>query len=185
MTEGIAALPTYDADRRLLAVIEAPRGSANKLKFDPGAGVFVLHKVLPPGSVFPFDFGFVPGTLGEDGDPLDVLVPMDEPAAPGVVVPCRLLGGSRRRSAPSRTRALRAACATTAWSPWPTRRIAMRPAARCSLRDVGNGLLDEIEAFFVFYNARFDKRFTPLRRAGIAAARQLVAEGRTTFAANH
>lgn len=59
----IAALPTYDADRRLHAVIEAPRGSANKLKFDPGAGVFVLHKVLPPGSVFPFDFGFVPGTL--------------------------------------------------------------------------------------------------------------------------
>ncbi len=114
MTEGIAALPTFDADGRLLAVIEA-RGSANKLKYDPGSGVFLLHKVLPPSSVFPFDFGFVPATLGADGDPLDVLMLMDEPAVPGVVVPVASSGSSRPRSGPRRAGAVRAApCATSA-----------------------------------------------------------------------
>ena len=183
MTESISALPTYDTAGRLLAVIEAPRGSANKLKFDPAAGVFVLHKVLPPGSVFPFDFGFVPGTLGNDGDPLDILVLMDEPATPGAVVPCRLLGVIEATQ--------RAAAATRSRRGLRNDRLvavadqAHRHASCRSLRDVGERVLDEIEAFFVFYNARFDKRFTPLRRAGVAAARQLVAQGRATFAANH
>ena len=93
MTDGsIAALPAHDTEGRLLAVIEAPRGSSNKVKFDPATGVFFVHKVLPPGTVFPFDFGFVPATLGADGDPLDVLVLMDQPAVPGVAAPCRLGG---------------------------------------------------------------------------------------------
>ena len=182
MTEGHAALPTYDVDGRLLAVVEAQRGSANKLKYDPATGVFVLHKVLPPGSVFPFDFGFVPATLGEDGDPLDVLVLMDEPAAPGVVVPCRLVGVIEATQRATRdTRAARGIR--------NDRLVAVadrthRYAACRSLRDVGDPLLDEIEAFFVFYNERFGKRFTPLRRAGIAAARRLVADGRAAFAAS-
>ena len=182
MTDGIAALPTFDADGRLLAVIEAPRGSANQLKYDPGSGVFLLHKVLPPGNVFPLDFGFVPGTLGEDGDPLDVLVLMDEPATPGVVVACRLLGvieATQRRGKDTR----RARGARN------DRLVAVadkthRYAACRSLRDVGSGLLDEVEAFFVSYNARFDRRFTPSRRAGMASARSLVAEGRKAFAAS-
>jgi inorganic pyrophosphatase len=54
--------------------------------------VFELKKVLPAGMAFPWDFGFVPSTLAEDGDPLDVLVLMDEPAFPGCVVRCRLIG---------------------------------------------------------------------------------------------
>lgn len=66
---GISALAPYDHDGHLRAVIEAPRGSANKLRYDPDLGVFVLHNVLPLGMSFPFDFGFVPGTLGADGDP--------------------------------------------------------------------------------------------------------------------
>jgi len=182
MTDGIAALPTYDEQGRLLAVIEAPRGSANKLKFDPQAGVFFLHKVLPPGCVFPFDFGFVPGTLGADGDPLDVLVLMDEPAHPGVVARCRLLGvieavqrqASDTRSAPGQRNDQLVAVADT------THRF-----ATCrSLRDIGAPLLDEIEAFFVFYNERSGRRFTPTRRAGAAVARSLVAKGRAAFAAN-
>lgn len=52
---GMAALPTDDTGGRLLAVVGAPRGSANKLKFEPAEGVFFLHKVLPPGTVCPFD----------------------------------------------------------------------------------------------------------------------------------
>jgi inorganic pyrophosphatase len=54
--------------------------------------VFKLKKTLPLGSSFPFDFGFIPNTQAEDGDPIDVLVVMDEPAYPGSLVTCRLIG---------------------------------------------------------------------------------------------
>ena len=178
---GIAALPTFDPDGRLLAVIEAPRGSSNKVKFDPGRGVFLLHKVLPPGSVFPYDFGFVPGTLGADGDPLDVLVLMDEAVPTGVAVPCRLLGVieavQRATRDTRRTRGTRNDRLVAVAE--PTHRY-----ANCrTLSDVGGHVLDEIEAFFVFYNERTGKRFTPTRRAGLAVARRLVAEGCRAFAA--
>lgn len=76
----------------LQVVIETPRGSRNKLAFDEQQRVFVLKKTLPAGMVFPFDFGFIPLTLAPDGDPIDVLLLMDEPVYPGVVVPARLIG---------------------------------------------------------------------------------------------
>jgi inorganic pyrophosphatase len=70
-----------------VAVIEAMQGSRNKLKYEPALGVFKLHAVLPLGTAFPYDFGFILGTLGDDGDPLDVLVFMDEAAPASTVVP--------------------------------------------------------------------------------------------------
>src|SRR3982751_4713007 len=76
----------------LMVVIETPKGSPNKLAFEPRYGTFVLKGVLPAGAVFPFDFGFVPSTVGGDGDPLDVLVLMDEPAFVGCLVRVRLIG---------------------------------------------------------------------------------------------
>ena len=60
-------------------VIETAKGSRNKFSFDQDLNVFRLKKVLPEGMSFPYDFGFVPSTRAEDGDPLDVLVLMDEP----------------------------------------------------------------------------------------------------------
>ena len=59
-------------------VIDTPKGSRNKYAFDFKIDGYKLKAVLPPGSVFPFDFGSIPGTVAEDGDPLDVLVLMDE-----------------------------------------------------------------------------------------------------------
>src|SRR3954471_16256538 len=73
-------------------IIETPRGKRNKYVFNPEKKLFELKKILPAGAVFPFDFGFIPSTLGEDGDPLDVLVIMDEPAFPGCLVRARLIG---------------------------------------------------------------------------------------------
>src|SRR4028119_2143117 len=72
--------------------VETPEGSRNKFDFDEELGLFKLGGVLPAGAVFPFDFGFVPATRGGDGDPLDVLVLMDEPAFVGCLVPARLIG---------------------------------------------------------------------------------------------
>src|ERR687894_835887 len=86
-------LPAFDPDSGTLnAVIETPKGHRNKYKFDEERGLFLLDGVLPAGAVFPFDFGFVPSTTGGDGDPLDVLVLMDEPAFTGCLVRVRLLG---------------------------------------------------------------------------------------------
>jgi inorganic pyrophosphatase len=79
-------------DKLLQVVIETPKGSRNKYSFDPEQHIFVLKAALPAGMSFPYDFGFVPQTLAQDGDPLDVLVLMDEPAFPGCALLVRLIG---------------------------------------------------------------------------------------------
>src|SRR6478672_156950 len=73
-------------------IIETPKGSGNKYSFDPKTELFKLSKILPEGLVFPLHFGFIPCTKGEDGDPLDALVLMDEPSYPGNLIECRVLG---------------------------------------------------------------------------------------------
>jgi inorganic pyrophosphatase len=78
--------------RTISVIIETPRGSRNKLKYEPSKGMYKLSKVMPEGMVFPYDFGFVPGTKAEDGDPLDVLVLTDEPLFTGCLVDCVLIG---------------------------------------------------------------------------------------------
>ena len=103
------SLPTRDEDGALLAVVEATQGTRHKLKYRPAWNAFVLHRVLPLGLAFPYDFGFLPSTLGDDGDPLDVLVLADEALPPGTVVPCRIVGAveaeqqDEGESAPSAT----------------------------------------------------------------------------------
>ena len=76
----------------LNVVIDTPKGSRNKFAWDEELELFSLTGVLPAGAVFPYDFGFIPNTRGGDGDPLDVLIVMDEPAFVGCLVSCRLLG---------------------------------------------------------------------------------------------
>ena len=89
----LTRLPARDGkDGDWNVVVETPKGCRNKFKFDEAAGLFRLGGVLPAGAVFPFDFGYLPATQGDDGDPLDVLILMDEPAFPGCVVAARLVG---------------------------------------------------------------------------------------------
>ena len=90
---GSAMPAAIDGDGKFVNVIvETPRGCRNKFKYEPDLGRFTLHTVLPAGAAFPYDFGFIPGTKADDGDPIDVLVLMDEPAFAGCVVPARLIG---------------------------------------------------------------------------------------------
>jgi len=74
------------------AVIETPKGRRGKLAYDPQNGVFELKRMLPDGMSFPLDFGFMPGTRGQDDDPLDMLVLGDEPSAVGTPLTVRLIG---------------------------------------------------------------------------------------------
>ena len=95
MKRKTAAAGKRDAASRPVTIsvtIETPRGGRNKLKFEPAKKMYSLSKILPEGMVFPYDFGFVPGTKAADGDPLDVLVLTDEPLFPGCLVECRLIG---------------------------------------------------------------------------------------------
>lgn len=90
----ISQLP-HDLDKKTYeckAIIETPKGRRSKFKYEHDSGLFSLSNLLPEGFTFPFDFGFIPSTLAEDGDPLDVIVLMDEPAHVGCLLPIRLVG---------------------------------------------------------------------------------------------
>ena len=72
--------------------IEIPKGSRNKYELDHETGKIYLDRYLFTPMAYPLDYGFIDGTLGEDGDPLDALVILPEPVLPGVIVPARVLG---------------------------------------------------------------------------------------------
>src|SRR5262245_5378684 len=74
------------------AVVEIPRGSRNKYEMDPETGSILLDRVLYSSIHYPGDYGFVPGTLSSDGDPLDVLILVEEPTFPGCRVRVRPIG---------------------------------------------------------------------------------------------
>jgi inorganic pyrophosphatase len=88
----LSRLPLEFGDDAVRVVIETPMGSFNKYAYNPEHDVFELMDVLPRGSEFPFDFGFFPSTLGDDGDPLDALVLSDRGLETGVVVKARVIG---------------------------------------------------------------------------------------------
>jgi inorganic pyrophosphatase len=76
-----------------MAFIEIPRGSRNKYEYDEHSGQFFLDRVLYSSVHYPTDYGFIVETLAADGDPLDVLVLVEEPTFPGCLIQGRLLGG--------------------------------------------------------------------------------------------
>src|ERR687895_1784383 len=168
-------LAAFHDEEELNVVIETPKGSRNKYNYDEELGLFRLGGVLPLGAVFPFDFGFVPSTLGGDGDPLDVLVLMDEPAFTGCLVRTRLVGvieaeQTERDGETTRNDRLVGVAADS--------RLHTRVRA---LEQVGTTLLEEIEHFFVSYNQIKGKEFKPLGRFGRERARELVEEGMKKF----
>lgn len=86
-----------DSEDEVLAFIEIPRGSRNKYEYDPATGRIVLDRVIYHSVVYPADYGFIPETLAGDGDPLDILVIMQEPVHPLTIVRARPIGGFRMR----------------------------------------------------------------------------------------
>jgi inorganic pyrophosphatase len=163
-------LAPFSDDGALHALVDTPKGSRNKFKWDDERKLYKLSGVLPAGAVFPFDFGYVPSTRGEDGDALDVLLLMDEPAFVGCLVEARLIGViEARQTEDGKTER-------------NDRLIAVAEKSRThkeidELGDLPENLVHEIEHFFVFYNAAKGRRFEPIGRAGSRTARRLVAQG--------
>src|SRR5438105_12030801 len=146
-------------------VIDTPKGSRNKFKYDEEFALFRLSKLLPVGAAFPYDFGFIPSTRADDGDPLDVLVLTEEGLLPGCVVEVRLAGviEARQSEIGKKGRAER-----------NDRLIGeietpFNPPTIHSLARLGAKRIDEIEHFFVSYNQVEGKRFEPFALRGPAA----------------
>jgi inorganic pyrophosphatase len=85
-------IPTWADKSYVYAVVETPRGSRAKLEFDRKLRIFTLAKPLIVGLTYPYDWGFIPSTKAEDGDPVDVLVIHDAATYPGLVLRCRPVG---------------------------------------------------------------------------------------------
>ena len=85
-------LPPFAEDGDVHVVVETPRGSRAKFAYDPKLETFILSKSLLTGLTYPHDWGFVPSTKADDGDPLDILVLMEASVIPGCVVRARLVG---------------------------------------------------------------------------------------------
>jgi inorganic pyrophosphatase len=93
MKTAIEKITAFDKTNHALnVIIETPKGSRFKYIYTPGSGLFRVKRVLPPGMVFPFNFGFIPSTRGADGDPLDIIIIHDEPMFAGCQIKARLLG---------------------------------------------------------------------------------------------
>ena len=160
---------------KLRVVIETPKGSRNKYDYDPDCDCLELATVLPEGMSFPYDFGFVPSTLGEDGDPLDILVLMDAPVVPGCVIRARPVGAIEAKQ-------------KTKGEDWQRndRLIAVAAHAQThqnvqSLEDLRPHLIDEIQEFFIAYNRLRGRKFKPLALTGPGKSRELIKAGMDAF----
>jgi len=136
-------------------VIETPKGSRNKYAWDEEEKAFRLKKILPAGAVFPFDFGFFPHTKGEDGDPIDVLVIMDEPAFTGCVLECRIIGALRAKQTERDGRVEQ-----------NDRFIGVSVLSQLykdlkEIDELNENVRNEIQHFFVSYNSITGKKFEP------------------------
>jgi inorganic pyrophosphatase len=159
-----------DDKKMLRVVIETPKWSRNKFAFNPDERVFELKKVLPAGMTFPYDFGFVPSTEADDGDPVDVLVLMDEPAFPGCVLACRPIGviegeQGEKKDKERNDRIVAVQEDAHSWADIKT------------INDLGDDFCRELEEFFVNYHRLSGKEYRVLGHKGPSAARKLVKAG--------
>jgi inorganic pyrophosphatase len=165
-------LEPLDADEKQIVqvIIETPKGSRNKYAFDQDERIFELKKVLPAGMTFPYDFGFVPSTLADDGDPVDVLVLMDEPAFAGCLLKCRIVGIIEGEQGDKKNKERN------------DRIVAIEQdnhsfASIKHIDDLGKHFARELEEFFVNYHALSGEKYRILDLKGPRDARRCIKKG--------
>lgn len=158
-----------DADT-VLALIEIPRGSRNKYEMDHETGKLRLDRVLYSSVHYPADYGFIVETLGEDGDPLDVLVIVQEPTFPGCLVPARAVGGLDMHDEKGSDFKV---VAVPLGDP--------RYAHVTSLADLGDHWSKEIETFFATYKQLEQKTTEVLGWHSAAEAHAVIEECRGRY----
>ena len=160
-------LPSFTDDGDIHVVIETPRGSRAKFAWDPKLETFALSKSLLTGLSYPHDWGFVPSTKADDGDPLDIMVIHDAATFPGLVVACRIIGilqieqKSKKKS--ERNDRLFA--------------VPRRSHSERALKDVAGltkPIREELEKFFIATDELEDKKLNVLGWKGPKAALQAI-----------
>jgi len=134
------------------AIIETPKGCRNKFDYDRDSNLFMLGGLLPEGMMFPFDFGFIPSTLGDDGDPLDIMVLMDAPAHVGCLMEVRIIGiieAQQTEDGKTESNNRLLGVAVHSYEHEDLR----------SMDEVSKTLLSQVEEFFVSYNKQRGKKF--------------------------
>ncbi|MEO8348086.1 MAG: inorganic diphosphatase [Acidobacteriota bacterium] len=171
----LSELPAWDSSTGLLHVIvDTPKGSRIKFKYEAEKRSYIASHLFPAGTFFPFDFGSIPSTLASDGDPLDVLVLMEEPSFTGCLVsvwPVGVLEAEQTQDGKTNRN---------------DRILGVADVSRVyrdlrDLDDAPDGLLKEIERFFVSYNEERGRRFEVIGRLGSDRASRLVAAGERRF----
>jgi inorganic pyrophosphatase len=152
------------------AIIETPKGCRNKFDYDPESSLFMLGGLLPEGMMFPFDFGFIPSTLGEDGDPLDILVLMDAPAHVGCLIEVRLIGVISAEQIEDGDKETNDRLLGVAIHSYDHEDIE-------TIDDVGKTLLSQLEEFFISYNKQRGKKFRVTGNGGPRKAIQFLKAG--------
>ncbi len=136
-------------------IVETPKNNRYKYTYEPETKRFKMKKVLPAGLVFPYDFGYIPDTLAEDGDPIDILIFSDQGFIQGCVVECKIIGAIKAEQ-------------TEQGNTVRNDRIIGIPVLSDlhqqvkSLHDISEKILKEIEHFFIYFNEMAGKKFEPL-----------------------
>jgi inorganic pyrophosphatase len=154
--------------KKMHVIVETPKGSTIKYDYNIKFACYESGRMLPAGMAFPYDFGFIPGTKGEDGDPLDVIIYSSEPRFTGCVVECRIIGGIKVLQHERNGNKVR-----------NDRFIAVPVKDRnthdiTDISDITDMELTSLEQFFINYNAATGKKFIPLDRMDAAMAVQTI-----------
>ena len=173
---NLETLPTWTEDGHVHVIVETPRGARAKIKLDHELGVMMLSKPLMLGLAFPYDFGFIPSTHAEDGDPLDAMVIHDAATYPGLLIACRVSGVVKVRQRQKQKRN------------WVRndRIIAVpkedpRGDAISDARDLSKQTREQLEKFFVASVALKEKELDFLGWGGPEEAERLIRKAEKRF----
>ena len=160
----------HSGDHNVLAFIEIPRGSRNKYEYDEERQAFMLDRVLYSSVHYPTDYGFIPDTLADDGDHLDILVVVHEPTFPGCLIEARVLGGLDMADEKGNDFKVLAV---------PIGDPRFREYQK--LEDVHEYRLKEIETFFATYKLLEEKETEVLGWHGLAEAKRTIQDCRDKY----
>jgi len=154
--------------KTVMMMVESPKGFNQKFEYEPEEKRFRLTKILPAGMVFPFDFGMIPGTKGEDGDPLDVIVIDERGTFPGCMLEARIVGALHAEQTERDGITMR-----------NDRFIGIPVVSQLfpqvnDLEQLPDNILNQLEHFFRNYNEQAGKQFKVKARLSAAEAAKLL-----------
>lgn len=164
-------LKPFEKGHLLQVIVETPAASRSKFSFDVEQGIFAHKMALPAGMTFPHDFGFLPQTLAPDGDPLDVLLLMDDPVFPGCAVKGRLIGVIKGQQVAGKKKTRNDRLVVIA-------EATHRYANVKKLNDLPNKWVEEVQQFFVNYHNLEGKKYELLGTSGAGEALRLIRKAR-------